>query len=166
MHRPRLSRVALASWVLATVLASCGDDGRTLGAASHPDAAISLTLADFSDGSWTLRVDRALRTGTPITTPTQTLSEQDYAPVAEKTEYAVVVSKNAQQISGGTPAWSGARAAGDAAHANFDLSAGTFAGGRFVVWAAEDGLQAELTLYGSGVPIVKSERGALIRITR
>jgi hypothetical protein len=40
---------------------------------------------------------------------------------------------------------------------------GTFAGGRLVIWSGTSGLQAELTLYGSGVPIFSSERGALSR---
>jgi hypothetical protein len=37
----------------------------------------------------------------------------------------------------------------------------TFAGGRFAVWPGQTSLQAELTIYGSGVPIVSSEREAL-----
>jgi len=42
-----------------------------------------------------------------------------------------------------------------------DLTVGTVAGGRFRVWVGETGLQAERTLYGSGVPILLSERGPL-----
>jgi hypothetical protein len=39
---------------------------------------------------------------------------------------------------------------------------GTFAGGRIMVWrAANDDLQAELTIYGSGLPVIKSERGSI-----
>jgi hypothetical protein len=37
-----------------------------------------------------------------------------------------------------------------------------FAGGRFWVWLRAVPLQAELTIYGSGVPIIKSERGILL----
>jgi hypothetical protein len=39
----------------------------------------------------------------------------------------------------------------------FNLDAGLFAGGRLVV----RGERAEVTVYGSGVPVVSSERGAL-----
>jgi hypothetical protein len=42
----------------------------------------------------------------------------------------------------------------------FDLQKGVFAGGRFVLRGADD---AEVTMYGSGVPIVSSERGKLIK---
>jgi len=45
-----------------------------------------------------------------------------------------------------------------------NITKDTFAGGRFVVWAADVGLQAELTIYGSGVPIVSSERGPLVKV--
>lgn len=41
----------------------------------------------------------------------------------------------------------------------FDLQKGVFAGGRFVL----RGDDAEVTMYGSGVPILSSERGKLIK---
>jgi hypothetical protein len=41
----------------------------------------------------------------------------------------------------------------------FDLQKGAFAGGRFVL----RGDDAEVTMYGSGVPVVSSERGKLIK---
>ena len=43
----------------------------------------------------------------------------------------------------------------------YDLSEGTFADGRFTVWSTKGGLQGEVTIYGSGRPIVRSERGTL-----
>jgi hypothetical protein len=43
----------------------------------------------------------------------------------------------------------------------YELDEGTFAGGRFIVWIIDNSFEAELTIYGSGVPIVKSERGYL-----
>ena len=43
----------------------------------------------------------------------------------------------------------------------YELDEGVFAGGRFVVWINNDSFEAELTIYGSGVPIIKSERGYL-----
>jgi hypothetical protein len=43
----------------------------------------------------------------------------------------------------------------------FQLDAGTFAGGRFVI---DDGppRRAEIVIYGSGVPIIRAERGPLV----
>jgi hypothetical protein len=45
----------------------------------------------------------------------------------------------------------------------YELTEGAFAGGRFVIGSVASGLEAELTLYGSGVPIASSERGALAK---
>jgi hypothetical protein len=41
---------------------------------------------------------------------------------------------------------------------SFDLIEGTFAGGSFGVSAEDDGPEARLTLFGSGVPVLSSER--------
>jgi hypothetical protein len=42
------------------------------------------------------------------------------------------------------------------------LTKNLFAGGRFVVWSSDGGFEAEYTVYGSGVPIISSERGPLV----
>jgi hypothetical protein len=136
------------------------------GAATRSDAAAPLTLTDFSDGAWVVHVDRTLRAGGPnVSFPTQPLSESDYEPSTTKPQYAVEVSMQAQRVSVGSTPWLGARAASDAQSLQYDFTQGAFAGGRFVVWQADSGLQAEVTLYGSGRPIVQSERGALVRST-
>jgi hypothetical protein len=38
----------------------------------------------------------------------------------------------------------------------------TFTGGRLVVWPTNTNYEAELTIFGSGFPIIRSERGTLI----
>lgn len=53
----------------------------------------------------------------------------------------------------------GTRKAAPTGRAWFDLT--LFAGGRFVVQVGASDLQAELTQYGSGQPIVSSTRGLL-----
>ncbi len=44
----------------------------------------------------------------------------------------------------------------------YELDEGVFAGGRFVIWTNNDSFEVELTIYGSGIPVVKSERGYLV----
>lgn len=44
----------------------------------------------------------------------------------------------------------------------YELREGTFAGGRFVVRLKGKIIEAELTIFGSGVPIIRSSRGYLI----
>ena len=64
------------------------------------------------------------------------------------------------QRANSDPAKKGAtRASGDPAV--YWLQEGTFAGGQFVQRKGEKGLEAELTMFGSGVPITASERGSL-----
>jgi hypothetical protein len=117
----------------------------------------------FGDGAWVLKVDREWdgMSGN-IQFPTDTFSEGDYKAVAQPSSYAVVVSKSGTAVSIGSTPFMGSRTSTASAESiTFELSQGTTGGGRFVVWKGSDSLQAELTLYGSGRPIVKSERGWL-----
>ena len=44
----------------------------------------------------------------------------------------------------------------------YDIQDGYLPGGRFTVWITDSRFEAELTIYGSGVPISMSERGDLV----
>jgi hypothetical protein len=90
------------------------------------------------------------------------LGEANYQPVLSGTIYRVVFSEQCSQVSIGDQPVEGLRTAVTDEGITYDLINGTFAGGRFVVLASVDDLQAELTIYGSGLPIVSSERGALV----
>ncbi len=126
-----------------------------------------LSLADFSDGNWLMRVDRVLRSGGgAVTFPSDALTEQDYMPATTKVEHSVTLSMQGKSVSIAPQPWLGQRSAANAQQLSFELGTGTFAGGRFLVWQASQGLQAELTLYGSGVPIVMSERGPLVHTAK
>jgi hypothetical protein len=93
------------------------------------------------------------------------LDEEDYQSTPPR-DYAVNVSEKGSRVSIGEEPLLGELTAETAGSLTYDLSHGTFAGGRFVVWAEAQGLQAELTLYGSGVPVAQSERGTLTRDSR
>lgn len=124
-------------------------------------------LDTFTDGTWTLVVDRAWdgQSG-DIQFPDDPLTEADYVPVAAGPSYAVVVSQGGNRVaitgSGGTLTGT-LSPVGGLNRLDYDLTGGTFAGGRFLVWSGTTTLQGELTLYGSGLPIVKSERGSLVK---
>jgi len=153
--------------LMAVATASCdswsggGDDAVEGGTAASPD--------QFVDGAWELRVDRAL--------PTMggnhsiQLVESDYQPVSDGPTYPILVSDRGIQVTIGKAHEMGPRAhfplKGSRTSATkaiaYDLHKGTFAGGRLVVWPDERTLQAELTIYGSGLPIVLSVRGRLAR---
>ncbi len=91
------------------------------------------------------------------------MTEADYRPVAGGPRYFIVVSDEGGRVAIGSPPLAGSRTTVTTEGIVYDLGEGTFAGGRLVVWSSSRGLQAELTIYGSGRPIVKSERGTLAR---
>jgi hypothetical protein len=128
------------------------------------DCLCGAASASFEDGPWRLEVDRRWQ-GDParIGAPSMELMEGDYAPVTGVAAHAIVVSKRLREVSIGTAPWRGTIAQGSPGSLRYELSTGTFAGGRWIVWNTARGLEAELTLYGSGVPIVSSERGRLVR---
>lgn len=167
MHRRHCRWLTLLHCLVTASLYACGTSEGTSTQLNDARTAPALTLTDFTDGPWVLRVDRELRPGGPaMLLPDDPLSEASYQPSDDGPTHDVVVSMQAQRISVGDTPWLGKRAATDAERIRFDLAESTFAGGRFVVWEASGGLQGELTLYGSGVPIVQSERGELTRVTR
>jgi predicted small secreted protein len=145
--------------VLSVVMTACeSSSGDGQDAENGPPA----SLDDFVDGSWQLRVDRAWNgIDGNITFPSDQFSEADYQPVSTGPTYPIVVSDQTTRLSIGSPPLTGSRWTPPGDTIVYDLTEGTFAGGRFIVWAGAQGLQAELTIYGSGRPIVKSERGSL-----
>lgn len=93
------------------------------------------------------------------------LSADDYAAVESGPTYALTVSEDGETVTVHDPLGAvvdrvAERGDDVGARLHFDVVEGAFAGGRFEVW--EDvGLQGELTEFGSGVPIVASQRGAI-----
>ena len=141
----------------------------------YDDAAGAFTLeadclcgsgaAGFGDGSWQMKVDRRWNHApTSGQFPLDLLDEKDYEPVEDGPTYRVVVSDGWRHVSVGSEPLLGESQPDTDGSLWYDLSEGTFAGGRFRIWTTPNGLQAERTLYGSGVPIVISERGSLTPI--
>jgi hypothetical protein len=119
--------------------------------------------SSFSDGAWQLQVDRHWKGDLADVLPEMALDERNYEPVADAAPYDMLVSDGWHLVSIGTAPWLGELSAGASSTLHYELTKGTFAGGRFLVWVTPSGLEAELTIYGSGVPIISSERGRLIR---
>ena len=94
--------------------------------------------------------------------PSDQLKENDYVEINHGSEYEVSFSEDMQTISIMHDSISGTIMEGTEEYKKYDLDKGLFAGGRFIVWITEDQFEAEYTIYGSGVPIVRSERGYLL----
>jgi hypothetical protein len=148
--------------VISVAVAACG------GGAGPSQHDMPMVLTWFVTGSWDLRVDRAWNgVAGNVQFPSDALDESAYEAVVGGPTHRVVVSDGGRQVAIGETPLRGERTKATDSRVEYSLSTGTFeapAGGRLVVWARADGLQGELTLYGSGRPIVKSERGSMVLI--
>ena len=166
-HVPQRAPALLALILIATsgCAAHSSADERDERDPTAKPAATATTLADFDEGRWTFRPDRQWKpTSSRVQSPSDAkFSDEDYDAVSQ-TEQTVLVSANASSVAIGVEPMTGSRSrTSTETQLSYDLSQGTFAGGRFLVWQDGDGLQAELTIFGSGLPIVESKRGALVR---
>jgi hypothetical protein len=125
---------------------------------SADDAVTGFSLLDGND--FVLAVDRMLETSS-VQLLTDDLQENDYRETNEGAQYHVTLSEDGQIVTIEPGSMRGQRINDGDESKLYELTEGLFAGGRFVVWVQNDGFQAELTIYGSGIPIVKSERGNL-----
>jgi len=161
----------MSRWVdaisLATVITCCGFQiAGGQGAAKVHAAA----LDQFVDGKWVLRVDRAIlveRLG--LTRHSEEVEESEYRPISKGSTYPILVSDHGARVeiegkerTAVHPPMKGLRSS-QTEPVVYKLDDGTFAGGRLVVWSGDNGLQGELTIYGSGVYIISSQRGTISR---
>jgi hypothetical protein len=153
------AHVALAAMFL---LSCAAGGGVSLDATSDGSP---IRSSSFTDGAWLFTVDREWdRSLVSVQFPSDPLSEAAYRPVTTGATLRVVVTDGADRVAIGEESpLIGKRTRDGEATVTYDLTECTFAGGRFVVWADANGLQAELTIFGSGVPIVQSQRGQLAR---
>jgi hypothetical protein len=128
---------------------------------------IQTQLSSLAGNEFVLQVNRIWERpdfGMP-THPFDELSECDYNPVNEGPQYGVRFSEECDEVE-----LTGHNLMGDPAVGYISADSDEFirfefqywAGGRLNVWSLGDNLEVELTQYGSGVPIVNSERGELL----
>jgi len=140
-----------------------GYDGASGHYALQVDCLCGAAAAAFADGAWVLEVDRRWSgQAADVQLPGDRLDDSDYEAVADGPRHSLLVSHGWSSVAIGDTPMLGELTPSRHGDLRYDLADGTFAGGRFVVWVGETGLQAELTLYGAGVPIVSSERGPLL----
>lgn len=143
-------------------------DGGTVSTLEDPQqAGMTMLLDMITDGVWEFRVDRSGRVA-EAHLPSDWLPETAYKPMEDPPTFRVVVSENGARVSveedwASTPHVAHyERVSVDAGRIWYDLD--PVAMGRFVIWPTADGLQAEETLYGSGLPMLRSVRGSLVKV--
>ncbi len=118
-----------------------------------------LTLLDGND--FVLKVDK-ISEHPNVQFPHSNLKKSDYKETNDGAHYEIIISQDGQTVTIGSDPIQGQKTDDGNGSKKFELDEGTFAGGRFMVWKNKNNLEAELTIYGSGVPIFKSERGLLV----
>lgn len=126
-------------------------------------------LSELDGQSYTLQVDRVAN-HPDVQSPNESLQESDYEETDQGNQYDVRFSENAHTVTvRGNPVaedtvvMTGLLEADTEDSRQYGIEEGLFAGGRFKVWVADNHFEAELTVYGSGIPILRSERGRLGR---
>jgi hypothetical protein len=109
---------------------------------------------------FTLKVDR-ISENPDVQFPMDDLQESDYQKTNGGAFYNVSLSEDGQIVMIEPGSIRGTKVMDGDKSKLYELEEGEFAGGRFIVWISNNKFEAELTIYGSGVPIVKSERGFL-----
>lgn len=93
--------------------------------------------------------------------PHDCLRESDYTATTDDIQYELTFSADGQTVTIEPGTVVGNRISVSEDSVNYELGAGLFAGGRLKIWMNQNVLEAEYTIYGSGVPIIKSMRGVL-----
>ena len=120
----------------------------------------SFDISGLKGNTFVLKVDRLLF-NTDVQFPSESLQEEDYLATDESIQYEVVFSSNGEEVYIEPGTIKGEIEISDQNSIQYKLVEGVFAGGRLIVWKIDESFEAEFTIYGSGVPIVSSERGEL-----
>lgn len=138
---------------LSLLLAGCG--------AANSDDEYTDDFLSLDGNNFVMEVDRILEMS-DAQLPMDDLQESYYVDVNEGSQYIVTFSEDGQTVTIAPGSISGQKRNDDGESRIYELDKGVFAGGRFVIWGNDDLIEVELTIYGSGIPIVKSERGYLV----
>jgi hypothetical protein len=120
-------------------------------------------VIDFSSlngGDYIFKVDRVVQ-APRVQFPRDSLYESYYTVTDEDIRYEIAFSQDGQMVSIKPGPVSGEKTNDGNVSKFYELGNGLFAGGRLVIWINNKVFEAEYTVYGSGIPIIKSERGKL-----
>ena len=154
----RLSPCSSSILCFSLFVAGCG-----VSTTGGPGPAAPASIDALFGHDVTFVADRAMSSTAMPGLPADPLAESDYTPMPQNKSYPVSFTADGQTVTvTGDKSMVGTwdQKAGNVRR--YNLNDGTFAGGRFDVWAAQAEIHGELTIYGSGVPIISSERGTVV----
>lgn len=117
-------------------------------------------FSSLNGNKFILKIDR-VSNNPNVQFPKDSLQEGDYVATSDDIQYNVAFSADGKIVTIGTGAISGEKTVDGNESKYYNIDNGLFAGGRFLVWINNKDFEAEYTIYGSGIPIIKSERGIL-----
>lgn len=120
----------------------------------------SIEFSKLNGNTYTLKVNRKAILPQVIF-PNDSLLESHYIPIVERFGYEVTFSQSGEFITIMPGNVRGIRIYIGEKSIRYDLNEGLIAGGRFITWISNNEFEAEYTVYGSGIPIITSERGVL-----
>ena len=119
--------------------------------------------ADFSQlngESFVFIVDRSVD-HPDVQYPRDELQESDYKQLNDGPRYDVEFSADMQTVTLMPGGYVGELEEDDELLKQYNLVDGAFIAGRFNIWIESGHFEAELTEYGSGIPIIRSQRGTM-----
>jgi len=122
-------------------------------------------FSSLNGNKFILTIDR-VSNNPNIQLPGDSLQESNYVSAIEDIQYNVAFSGNGQIVTIGSGTISGGKIKDGEESKYYNIVNGLFAGGRFLIWKNNNDFEAEYTIYGSGVPVIRSERGSLKLMTK
>ncbi len=119
----------------------------------------------LNGNNFILKIDRVLN-HPDVQFPNDNLQESDYDDTSDDIYYDISFSENGQTVTIEPGSVRAKYINGSKESLIYELDEGVFSGGRFVIWINNNDFRVEYTIYGSGVPIVKSERGNLEKVIK
>lgn len=159
----RFSYATLTTIMLcvAMITSSCSSAGSGTGT-KNTAGPIQSQQSLIEDGSWLLKVDRVWNGQTVISLPNDTILDDDYLTTDLGNCYKIIISEHGSKLAiQGTPV-SGVRILNTENRCEYQIEDGLFSGGVIYIWNSSFGIQAEYRVYGSGKPVVGSERGVFV----
>jgi hypothetical protein len=149
-----MRKIPVSLFIVAVCFSGCEEQ-------SHHNEPAAFSL--LRENTFILTIDRVAN-GPDVQFPGDSLRDSDFTATDEDIHYEVTFSENGRIITIETivkDTVGGERVNDGEASKRYALDEGLFAGGRFIVWISNGSFEAEYTVYGSGVPIIRSERGKL-----
>lgn len=168
-----MRRALVACFLVAVGIAGCSTSESSADVSADVPVVLDCCAADgtLESGAYLFEANREADLS-EVQFPHDELPPSSYGPCESCPVAAVWISEGlgeATVADGAECTWDGAmagtRVTEDTERWHFELLEGTFAGARLVVWGVPGGLEAELTIYGSGRPTVASHRGTLTKLT-